>query len=226
MPEIRSLSIHGRELRLLHYGAVDSTQRVARGLPVGTVVIADVQTAGHGRYGRTWISPPGGLYTSIVLKPDPLLPLRAGIAVAAALTERGTAARLKWPNDVLVGGRKIAGILIEEADGAMILGIGVNLDKAPYPGATSVRAAGGKVPVPEELLVRILDALLAPVPNEVVIARYRELCITIGKVVSVSIGAEEVSGRATGIDREGRLMLETDAGRRIVSSGECEHISG
>ena len=226
MPQIRSLSINGRELRLLRYAQVDSTQRVARGLPVGTVVIADSQTAGHGRYGREWISPPGGLYASIVLPPDPLLPLRAGVAVAEALSGCGIPARLKWPNDVTVDGRKIAGLLIEEADGTMILGIGVNLDRVPYPGATSVRAAGGAVPRPDELLVRILTSLLAPVSEAEMVARYRQLCATIGREVSVSVGTEEIRGRAVGIDRSGRLILETDDGARLISSGECVHLSG
>ncbi len=231
MPEIRSLSIHGRELRLLRYDEVDSTQRVARGLVErgagpGTIVIAGSQTAGHGRYGREWASPPGGLYASIVLDPDPLLPLRAGVAVAEALSGYGIAARLKWPNDVTVGGKKIAGILVEAAGGAMILGIGVNLEGIPYPGATSVRAAGGSVPRPDELVVRIVAPLVVPVPGDEIIARYHELCTTIGREVAVSVGAEVIRGRATGIDRWGRLAVRTMEGIRRVSSGECLHISG
>lgn len=226
MPEIRTLSIHGRELRLLRYAQVDSTQRVARGLPVGTVVIADSQTAGHGRYGREWASPPGGLYASIVLVPTPLLPLRAGVAVAEALSGCGIPARLKWPNDVTVNGRKIAGILIEEAGGAMILGIGVNLEGIPYPGATSIRVAGGRTPLSGELLTRIIEALFTPLPDEAVIERYRDLCATIGKEVSVAVGTARIHGRAVGIDRSGRLVLETDDGVRLISSGECIHLSG
>ncbi len=226
MPEIRSLSIRGRELRLVRYAQVDSTQRVAHGLPVGTVVIADSQTAGHGRYGREWVSPPGGLYASIVLAPDPLLPLRAGVAVAAAISEYGIEVRLKWPNDVTVDGKKIAGILIEGADKVMVLGIGVNLDPVPYPGATSVRAAGGTVPRAEELLFRILATLFAPVDTDSILRRYRALCDTVGRYVSVAVGPEVIRGRAVGIDREGKLMLETDAGVRLISSGECTHLFG
>ena len=226
MPQIRSLSINGHELRLLRYGRVDSTQRIARGLPVGTVVIADSQTAGHGRYGREWVSPPGGLYTSIVLAPDPLLPLRAGVAVAEALSECGIPAQLKWPNDVTVDGKKIAGVLIEEADGTMILGIGVNLDRVPYPGATSVRAAGGRVPAPEELLSRILRVLLAPMADDAILTRYRALCATLGKEVSVSIGRGLIRGRAVGIEPDGALIVSTAAGARRIASGECRHLYG
>ncbi len=224
MPETRFLSIRGRKLRLIRYDTLDSTQRIARELPVGTVVIARSQSAGHGRYGREWISPPGGLYASIILTPDPLLPLRAGVAVAEALSAYGIDARLKWPNDVTVRGKKIAGILIESGSEKMILGIGVNLDKIPYPDATSIRAAGVAVPQPEELLVRISDKLVALVADDAVAARYRDLCVTIGKQVAISVGPKEIRGRALGIDHMGRLLVQTHTGVRFIHSGDCHHV--
>ena len=224
MVETRLWSIRGRKLRLIRYDTVDSTQRVARELPVGTIIIAHAQTAGYGRYGREWISPPGGLYASIIVAPDPLLPLRAGVAVAEALSAYGIDARLKWPNDVTVRGKKIAGILIENGPEKMILGIGVNLDKIPYPNATSVRAAGVAVPQPEELLSIISDKLVALVADDAIAARYRDLCVTIGKQVIISVGPKEIRGRALGIDQRGRLLVQTRTGVHRIHSGDCHHV--
>ena len=137
----------------------DRLKALARGgAPEWTVVLADVQTGGRGREGRTWVSPPGGLYLSVLLRPRfekvGLLPLAAGVAVAEAAGELGVRTELKWPNDVLASGRKLAGILSEAASGPagvewVALGIGVNvsLDAARLPpemqdGVTSLAAEG------------------------------------------------------------------------------------
>ena len=125
--------------------SIDSTstrlKELARGAaPEWTVVLADTQTGGRGREGRTWVSPCGGLYLSVLLRPRlekvGLLPLAAGVAVAEAAGEMGVRAELKWPNDVLVSGRKLAGILSEAASGPggvewVALGIGVNVSQDP-----------------------------------------------------------------------------------------------
>jgi len=229
MPEIRSLSIRGRKLRLLHYGEVASTQAiardlVARGAAPGTIIIADSQTGGRGRYGRTWVSPPGGLYTSIVLDPDSLLSLRAGVAVVETLIGYGLKARLKWPNDVTMDEKKIAGILIEEVSGMMILGIGVNLRETPYPGSTCVRSEIGRAPGPEEFLSAIVENLGSAWTAAALRADYRRLCATIGKEVSISSGSVRIVSRAVEIDRSGRLVLDTINGRKVISSGECTHL--
>ena len=140
-----------------HLPSVGSTnehlkQRARAGAPAWTVVIADTQTAGRGRQGRPWASPPGNLYVSLLLRPDPpaarwsVLPLAAGVAVAEALAEEGLEVRLKWPNDIVAGtaatsgrigwGRKLGGILAEAASSAdgldsVVIGIGVNVALRP-----------------------------------------------------------------------------------------------
>lgn len=141
------------------------------GAPEGTVLAAEVQTAGRGRLDRRWICPPrAALSFSVLLRPDGVpavargwIPLLAGVAVAAGLrTQAGLDARLKWPNDVLVGGAKIAGILAEQAGDAIVLGIGINVttrrDELPVPHATSVVLAGA-APDREQLLVAVLGEL-------------------------------------------------------------------
>jgi BirA family biotin operon repressor/biotin-[acetyl-CoA-carboxylase] ligase len=141
------------------------------GAPEGTVLAAEVQTAGRGRLDRRWICPPrAALSFSVLLRPDGVpavargwIPLLAGVAVAAGLrAQAGLDARLKWPNDVLVGGAKIAGILAEQAGDAIVLGIGINVttrrDELPVPHATSVVLAGA-APDREQLLVAVLGEL-------------------------------------------------------------------
>src|SRR3981081_3629945 len=109
--------------------SVTSTQDVARGLPIGSVVVAEHQTAGRGRLDRRWESRPGtALLVSFVLRPNPLLSLAAGVAAAEAC---GNEVRLKWPNDLLLDGRKVGGILVEATPSKAICGIGINLIWAP-----------------------------------------------------------------------------------------------
>lgn len=141
------------------------------GAPEGTVLAAEVQTAGRGRLDRRWICPPrAALSFSVLLRPDGVpavargwIPLLAGVAVAAGLrAQAGLDARLKWPNDVLVGGAKISGILAEQSGAAIVLGIGINVttrrEELPVPHATSVVLAGA-VPDREQLLVAVLGEL-------------------------------------------------------------------
>jgi BirA family biotin operon repressor/biotin-[acetyl-CoA-carboxylase] ligase len=141
------------------------------GAPEGTVLAAEVQTAGRGRLDRRWTCPPrAALSFSVLLRPDGVpavargwIPLLAGVAVAAGLrAQAGLDASLKWPNDVLVGGAKIAGILAEQAGDAIVLGIGINVttrrDELPVPHATSVVLAGA-APDREQLLVAVLGEL-------------------------------------------------------------------
>src|SRR5260370_14789765 len=110
--------------RLLQLGSVTSTQDVARDLPVGSVVVADHQTAGRGRSLHAWEAPPGtALLVSFVLPPNPLLSLAAGVAAAEAC---GRSVRLKWPNDLLLDGRKVGGILVEASPSSALCGIGIN----------------------------------------------------------------------------------------------------
>ena len=121
------------EPRIVRLASVTSTQEVARDLPIGSVVVADHQTAGRGRLDRRWDAPSGSaLLASFVLEPHPLLSLAAGVAAAEAC---GPDVRLKWPNDLMLRGRKLGGILVEVSGGKAVVGIGINLTSAP-PGAS------------------------------------------------------------------------------------------
>jgi BirA family biotin operon repressor/biotin-[acetyl-CoA-carboxylase] ligase len=213
----------------LHLREIDSTNERARalavaGAPHGTVVTAGVQTAGRGRQGRTWTAPPGtALLLSLVVRElDPLLPLRAGLAVADLA---GPAARVKWPNDVLVDGRKVAGILVEARpqEGWAVIGIGINaaVDVAQLPPELRDRA-GTLGRSPDELeptLVELLGALelrLAE-PAAAVIAALRERDALLGQAVTWAEGA----GTGAGVDEQGRLrVLLADGSEAALDAGE------
>ena len=237
-----------RDIRWL--AETDSTQRVARelaraGASEGTVVIAEAQTAGRGRLGRTWHSPRGvNLYCSIVLRPPlspaavPQVALVAGVAAAAALAETpGLAPRLKWPNDVLIDGRKVAGILTEmeaevERVHHVILGIGVNLNapRAAFPPelrerATSLFLATGRRVDRAAVTGRLLAALEARYGRfleggfEAVRAEWESYSCLTGTDVRVASAEGEMAGRVLGLDTDGALMLARPDGTstRIVA---------
>lgn len=146
--------------------------------PTGTVVVADRQTGGRGRQGREWLSPEGGLWLSILLHEKDvidlpalsgatgagrvtLLPLVAGLAVADLAELCGGRPRLKWPNDVLVAGRKLGGVLVESRGGAIVIGIGVNIATPPLPTAATIAEISGapaRAPSRDECLSLLLDA--------------------------------------------------------------------
>jgi BirA family biotin operon repressor/biotin-[acetyl-CoA-carboxylase] ligase len=205
----------------LHHRELDSTNRRARelagaGAPHGTLVTAGVQTAGRGRQGRRWDAPEGSaLLCSLVLREfDDLLSLRAGLAVADVA---GDAARVKWPNDVLVDGRKVAGVLVEgrPQDGWSVLGIGVNVAAAP----PDVPDAGalGRDDV-EAVLAELLAALAVRLaePGTVALDALRARDALLGAEVRWEGGA----GVADGIDAGGGLLVRTDAGVTVLSAGE------
>jgi len=218
---------------VLRYGRVSSTQDVLLSLleagevSLGAVVVAEEQEAGRGRRGRRWRSPPGGLYVSILMLSDPLCSLLAGLAVARALRDEGIDARLKWPNDVLIGEKKIGGILVEAARGWARVGIGVNVTTTPLSTATSASAEAGREISREALLERTLRYLDRG--EEGVVPSYRELCTTIGRRVLVESGAgptrRRLTGLARGVDPLGRLLVEAEAGVVAISAGTCHHLS-
>lgn len=206
------------------------------GAAEGTVVWAREQTGGRGRRGRHWASPVGNLYSSIILRPDCAASRAAELGFVAALAvadivPAGRAVRVKWPNDVLVDGGKVAGILLESAIAQtgrvehVVAGIGINVGFAPqlpemrYPGA----ALGGSV---ESTLEKFANALAARLIEwrrdgfETVRAAWLAKAGPIGAEVDVKLGEELVSGRFAGLDREGALLLETPAGPRKIVSGE------
>jgi BirA family biotin operon repressor/biotin-[acetyl-CoA-carboxylase] ligase len=195
-------------LRVLHrLGTVESTQDVAAGLPLGSVVVADSQTAGRGRQGRSWEGPPGsGLFATFVLPPGPLVVFAAGVAAAEAC---GPAVRLKWPNDLMLEDRKLGGILAEIRAQKALVGIGINLSWAP-PGAARLGADR------DALLERLLPLLerWAAADPEAIIGRWRELSWTLGQQVRVEVGGEVLEGTAEEIAPDGALIV---GGRRVIA---------
>jgi BirA family transcriptional regulator, biotin operon repressor / biotin---[acetyl-CoA-carboxylase] ligase len=233
---------------LVRLRRVESTQTVAFTLAADgasdrTVVIAEAQSAGRGRRGRTWHDEPGAsLLTSIILRPRltparlPMLSLTAGIAVAEALERvTGLSPRLKWPNDVLVDGRKLAGILLESRLGTsslgaaplVVLGIGVNLAQRAFPAeladrATSVFLASGRRVEPDALLgplLETLDAWRARLETEggaPIRERWRRLADTLGRRVAI----DGVVGIAADVDEDGALIVVDGPARHRVVAGE------
>ncbi len=195
----------------------------ARGAPHGTLVTAGVQRAGRGRQGRAWSAPPGrALLMSLVLRdPDLLLPLRAGLAVADVA---GSPARVKWPNDVLLDGRKVAGVLVEARlqDGWAVLGIGVNVAVRHQDLPPDLRERAGTLGLEPAALEPTLDALLgrlgawlAESPAAVLDAlRARDALA--GRAVAWAGG----QGVADGIDDHGALRVRTPDGVRLLDAGE------
>jgi BirA family biotin operon repressor/biotin-[acetyl-CoA-carboxylase] ligase len=198
---------------VLRLGTVPSTQDVARARPVGSVVVADHQTEGRGRLGRRFETPPGSaLLASFVLPACPLASLAAGVGAAEACGER---VRLKWPNDLLLDGRKLAGILLERAGDRCIVGIGVNLTWAP-PGAAQLNEGR------DALLARMLVALprwFAAAPADV-LAAWRARADTLGRRVRVELPHESVEGVAEDLASDGSLIV---AGR-VFAAGDVVHV--
>ena len=219
------------------------------GAPEGTVVVADEQTAGRGRLGRSWVSAPGtGLWCSVLVRMAPaagsgLLPLLAGVAVVEAVRRHGVEASLKWPNDVVVDGpaldggpgpRKLAGILSEsDGDDAVVIGIGVNVSQdeqgLPVPAATSLALEGAPV-ARGDLLVDILTVLHSAVSDlrreggALAMDAYRERCLTIGRDVSVVLPTgETLVGRAVGVGDDGQLHVRTAEKTVSVAAGDVIH---
>jgi BirA family biotin operon repressor/biotin-[acetyl-CoA-carboxylase] ligase len=232
---------------------LDSTNVLAlqlarQGAPEGLVVVAHHQTSGRGRLGRTWEAPPGSsLLVSILFRPGPTLPperahlLTAAVGTAAAAAcESLTGVRpgLKWPNDLLVGGRKLAGILAEsDLSGgqlaAVVVGLGLNVSSAP-PGlvaislAEAVRAAGSAEAVPA--LDVLLDAVLHEIDQryprfDQVAAEFRQRCETLGREVKVELGHETLVGTAVDLSDEGHLGVRDSEGRlRWIAAGDVTHL--
>ena len=238
----------------LHYfDEVNSTNEKADKLAVtveeGTVIIAEKQKKGIGRFGREWFSPKGGVYVSVVLKPkiSPIdaskMTLIAGIAVAKVIRKLGLDAKLKWPNDVLIHGKKVCGILtsISTKEGMIdyiIVGIGinVNIDISTFPkelqkGATSLKEEFKKEVSMEKIIEDMLYEIeinyetfkkgnIAYLLNE-----WKRLSNTIGKKVKIKMRTEVIEGEAVALTIEGQLVmkLENDSLKNIIA-GECIHL--
>ena len=239
------------KLTILRFDSLPSTnteaaRQAALGAPEGLCVIAREQTEGRGRQQRRWISPAdAGLYFSIVLRPQlemrawPLLALMAALAVADALSDAcGLSTDIKWPNDIYAGGRKLCGILAETVETttghACILGIGINLKNTAYPNslrdlATSVEALTGSAPDVEHLLQALTRAISHHYQRlyerdgaAQTLSEYRaRSSFAEGRRVRVSLETETIEGWTRGLEPDGALRVETDAGEiRIVRAGD------
>jgi BirA family biotin operon repressor/biotin-[acetyl-CoA-carboxylase] ligase len=195
--------------------STESTQNLARDLKIGDIVVADHQTGGRGRLGRRWEAPRGtALLASFVLQVHPLASLAAGVATVDAV---GRGARLKWPNDVLLDGRKLAGILVEMDGRRCVVGIGVNLTWAP-PGAAMLD-------VPRDELLERLRGLLArwfSAPGAEVLEAWRERSDTIGRLVRVELAGQAIEGVAEALGDDGSLIVDG----RAHSAGDVIHLRG
>jgi len=235
---------------ILHYTEVASTNTLAmelaqKGAVDGAVIIAETQAVGKGRLGRTWTSPAGNLYVSLVLRPSvpiskaPLITLMGAVAVASAIRRYcGLPAGIKWPNDILLSGKKVSGLLTEmsaEPDRIrhIVLGIGVNVNMDSNTLPTDVRKLSTTL---ADATGRLVDrtALLRTLLTELdlwyhrflkgegtVLAAWKELNVTLGHRVAVSGGSAKMEGLAHDVDAEGRLILKLDDGTlRQVAAGD------
>jgi BirA family biotin operon repressor/biotin-[acetyl-CoA-carboxylase] ligase len=234
-----------QQIELAQCGSTnDEAARLARaGARHGTVVIAERQTSGRGRDGRAWQSPPGGLYMSAVLRPPipvadvPPLTLAIGIGLCEAARTTGAPAVLKWPNDLLVRGRKLAGVLVEaQSQGnkleAVIVGIGINIHgELPEPvaetGITLAEAAGTSVDrnaFIERMLANVerwIDRYVS-VGIEPIIPAWQER-MAVGLTARATVDGAPLTGCVAGLDADGALLLRDDAGNvHRVRSGDVE----
>lgn len=230
----------------------DLVALAAAGAEEGLVLVAEAQRAGRGRLGRVWTAPPrSGLTFSVLLRPAvpasrlAWLPLMAGLAVVRALRAfpeidghpraRLAEAALKWPNDVLIGDRKMAGVLAERVNGAVVVGAGINVglraEELPVPTATSLAIEGA--PTDRDPLLRAVLRELAvgyaafgrDDAEPVLRGEYEAVCATLGRRVRVALpGGAVLAGTATGVDHGGRLLVAAADGEHALSAGDVIHV--
>jgi len=221
-------------------------ERARGGETEGLALVAEHQTAGRGRLDRSWVTPPRAALTlSLLVAPQqvpparwPWLPLLTGLAVTDALAAEGVPAALKWPNDVLVDERKVAGILVERVERAgsalAVVGIGLNVsatrEELPVPTATSLLLAGAEVDR-TRLLGQLLDAFARrydawrDASGAGVRAAYAARCSTIGRQVRVELpGADPLQGVAVGVDDGGRLRVDDGRREHVLGAGDVVHV--
>ena len=238
------------EQRIYYFPQIGSTMDAARelakkGAGEGIIVIAEVQTRGRGRLSREWLSPEGGIYFTIILRPKispayaPRVNLMAATAVAATIKKLfGLRAELKWPNDVLIAGKKVCGILAEmdaEMDvvNCVNVGIGINANTS-IPQfertVTSLRDVLGRVISRKEFLTALLVEIERRLPSLMkadLLEEWKKLSATLNRDVRISSLGEEVIGQAIDIDANGALILKSkDGSLRTVLVGDCIHLMG
>ena len=226
-----------------------AADRARAGAPEGLVVVAEHQTAGRGRLDRAWETPPRSALTfSLLLRPQaapaewPWLPLLTGHTLAKVLRAEGYDAGVKWPNDLLIDDRKVAGILVERVETpsgpAAVVGVGLNVtmtaEELPVPTATSLALESASAPDRTHLLVTALQTLREAydtwqagghAATARLRASYSSSCVTVGRDVRVQLpSGETLTGRATGIDPDGRLVVAGPDGETAVGAGDVVHV--
>ena len=236
---------------VLYFDTIDSTNTKAqelaeKGYPSGTLVVADKQESGKGRRGRNWVSPSGtGIFMTLMIKPDinpnnaSMLTLVAALAVAKAITSvTGEEALIKWPNDIVVNGKKVCGILTEmnaqfDYINHIVVGIGINVHNESFPEEISQMAsslmieAGGKRFHRAQIIAETMsyfeqyyDTFLKTQDLSALVREYDELLVNMNKAVRVLDPKEPFDGKAMGITPKGELIVDTWESRKLVSSGE------
>ena len=231
VPSQLGTSRFGRPLHVIP--RVTSTNDVARSLAAdgageGTAVLGLEQSGGRGRLGRSWASPAGGLYLSVILRPSlpvllwPVLSLAAAVGSAEGIeAAAGMPVKLKWPNDLLVDARKVGGILLDSGAGFAVAGIGINVGASPGTlpeGAVSIDVA--LAPLARAVLQHLESAIDAVYADPAgTIRHWKARNVTLGRPVHVT-GAEVIEGVAEDIDRDGALVVRTPSGVRRVVAGD------
>lgn len=240
--------LFGARASLIHYHPeLDSTMNRAKemaraGCPPYTVVIADRQTEGRGRMQRVWQSEEGGLYFSMVLRPSlppkegPLVNFAVALDLVSALEQCcGIAAQVKWPNDILVDERKIAGILSQmEFEAEQIsfinIGVGLNLNNRPEvadkPAVSALQLTGKRVSRAEVLssFLDLFEKRMATFSSQAVVEAWKARTVTLGRRVTIATVRDTYEGLAVDVDEDGGLILEmADGARRTVFYGDCFH---
>ncbi len=236
----------GRELYC--YRELGSTNECARSIAArckdGTVILAEIQTAGRGRLSRSWNSPPGGIWMSLILKPE--IPLaeayRINMAVSVALARAiyglyGLKADIKWPNDLLINDRKLCGILMEisaevdRLDFALIgIGLNANVDVSGFPEdwrATSLSKELGHNVSRTELVQRILQEIeeaYDKMGSDEIYEEWRNRSATLGRYVRITSPSGDLEGEVVALSKDGALYLETDKGTKCILAGDCIHL--
>ncbi len=204
---------------VVEFESLTSTQDMAKNIRrVDTVIVAKEQKNGRGRHGRTWESPYGGLWFTVILNNTcVLMTLAAGVAVVKALERMGVRAGIKWPNDIIYGGKKLGGIIAESSGGLVYLGIGINLNNEIPDGLRDIAVSIKDENIePGELLAHILnelDSLLTNCPNTKIkiLKQWKKYQVVLGR--NVCIGDNElICGVARDIDTDGALIVKVEGG--------------
>ena len=226
MIDVERLREHFPDRRIEFYPEVDSTMLAAVGLSTGSVVLAGRQTAGQGRHGHTWHSEPSnGIYCSVVLEPAPVLTLALGIATVEAIAQAcDIACDIRWPNDLMLDGKKVAGILVQLAGAQAIAGIGINVNHTLFPPeleheATSLSIHEGRRLSREKILLHLLPAIDSVVreDKDTILALFTKASsYAVGRRVVVQQPGGNIHGTTAGLNADGHLIVRRDDGTDTV----------